>query len=116
MSRLPAFLRQRLPQLAVFGVFASAYWLGAFEPIERALMDTRFRLIERPATGQLAVVAIDSRSLRELHSWPWPRTYHARLIDALFAAGAEDVALDIDLSSAASAEADRSLAGALARS
>ncbi len=115
MSWLSAIMRRLLPQLVVFGVFAAAYLLGSFEPIERALMETRFRLIERPATGQLAVVAIDSRSLRELRSWPWPRTYHARLIDTLFAAGAEDVALDIDLSSAAWPEADRSLAAALAR-
>jgi PAS domain S-box-containing protein len=118
MTRLStiATTRRLLPQLVVFGVFAAGCLLGTFEPIERALMETRFRLIERPATGQLAVVAIDSRSLRELHSWPWPRTHHARLIDALFAAGAEEVALDIDLSSAASPEADRSLAAALARS
>jgi PAS domain S-box-containing protein len=108
-------LRVGLPPLAILGVLAAAYFLNAFEPIERTLMDTRFHLLERPASGDVAVVAIDARSLRELPSWPWPRNYHARLLDRLLAAGAAEVALDIDFSAAATADGDARLAAALAR-
>ena len=107
--------RRWLPLLATLALVAAAYFLGAFEPVERALMDTRFRLLERPVPGDLVVVAIDARSLRELPSWPWPRSYHARLLDTLLAAGASEVALDIDFSAAASPEDDARLAAALAR-
>jgi len=107
--------RRWLAPLAIFVIVGAAFALGAFEPIERALMDTRFRLLQRPASGELVVVAIDARSLRELPSWPWPRSYHARLLDTLLAAGATEVALDIDFSAAASPEDDARLAGALAR-
>ncbi|HEX6840756.1 MAG TPA: CHASE2 domain-containing protein [Stellaceae bacterium] len=107
--------RGGLPPLAILGIVVAAYAFGAFEPMERALMDTRFRLLERPASSDLVVVAIDARSLRELPSWPWPRSYHARLLDTLLAAGASEVALDIDFSAAASADDDARLAGALAR-
>jgi PAS domain S-box-containing protein len=108
-------LRRWLPPLAIFAIVGAASALGAFEPIERALMDGRFRLLERPADGDLVVVAIDARSLHELPSWPWPRSYHARLLESLLAAGAADVALDIDFSAAASAEDDARLAAGLAR-
>jgi PAS domain S-box-containing protein len=107
-------LRHWLAPLAIFAIVGAAFALGAFEPLERALMDGRFRLLERPARGDMVVVAIDARSLRELSSWPWPRSYHARLLDALFAAGAAQVALDIDLSAAAPPDDDRRLAAALA--
>ena len=107
-------LRVGLPPLAILGLVAAAYFLGAFEPLERTLMDTRFRLLEHPASGDLVVVAIDARSLRELPSWPWPRRYHARVLDTLLAAGASEVAVDIDFSAAAAAEDDARLAAALA--
>jgi signal transduction histidine kinase/CHASE2 domain-containing sensor protein len=99
----------------VFATVSTGYFFGAFEPLERALMDTRFRLAERDATGSLVVVEIDARSLRELDTWPWPRLYHARLLDALFAAGVSEVALDIDFSATSTPDADRDLAAALSR-
>jgi PAS domain S-box-containing protein len=104
-----------LPQLLIFAAVTAAYLLGAFEPIERALMDSRFRLLPRDATGKLVVVEIDAKSLHQLDTWPWPRSYHARLIDTLFAAGADEVELDIDLSATSTPEADEALAAALAR-
>src|SRR5690348_9706387 len=72
-----AWLRRGLAPALIAAAVAAAYLFGLFEPVERALMDTRFRLVARDATGSLVVVAIDPRSLRELSSWPWPRSYHA---------------------------------------
>lgn len=42
------------------------------------------------------IVGIDDPSFAELnHQWPWPRTLHARLVDALKAAGARVIAFDV---------------------
>src|SRR5258708_4506844 len=95
-SRLPGIglsrLRRQLPRLTVLAFVGAAYLWGLFEPTEYALMDQRFRWLERPAPGGLVVIEIDSRSLRALDSWPWPRSYHARPIDSVFTAGAKEIA------------------------
>jgi PAS domain S-box-containing protein len=89
--------------------------LGGLAPLEHRLMDLRFGLVERPASGDLVVVAVDNASLTSLGVWPWPRDLHAALVDRLLAAGARGVAFDIDFSSASSAASDGALAEALAR-
>lgn len=67
----------------------------------------------RPADGPI-IVAIDEPSLAELNvQWPWPRSLHARLIEALRAAGAKVIALDIIFSEPSSDAEDRALAAAL---
>ena len=38
-------------------------------------------------TSDIVVVAVDERSLSELGRWPWPREYHAQLVDKLAQAG-----------------------------
>jgi PAS domain S-box-containing protein len=116
MARNPYTILKRLPPtLLIFAAVAAAYLLGAFEPIERMLMDARFHQAARDASGELVVVEIDSRSLHELDSWPWPRGYHAEVLDRLFAAGASVIALDVDLSASAVPSGDDALTTALAR-
>ncbi len=108
-------VRRRLIPLAIFAVVATAYGFGTFAPIELALMDSRFRLLPRGVTGKVAVVAIDSRSLHALDTWPWPRNYYAKILDRLIAAGAKKIAFDIDLSSTSTPSGDHAFAASLAR-
>ena len=108
-------MQRRLPHLLVFVLVAVVYLVGALTPIERALMDLRFRLLPQEASGELVVVEIDARSLEELDTWPWPRSYYAEVIDRLFAAGASEIALDVDLSSSADPAGDAALVAALER-
>ena len=93
-----AGLKRYLAHLAIFLAVAGAYLGGFLAPVEHALIDLRFRLLDRAPSGNIVVVAIDAPSLRELNVWPWPRSYHALLIDRLVAAGARRIALDIDFS------------------
>ncbi|OLP52891.1 adenylate cyclase [Rhizobium rhizosphaerae] len=67
-----------------------------------------------PADGPI-VVAIDEPSLSELgKQWPWPRAMHARLLEALRAAGARAIGFDIIFSEpAADPVNDAVLAGVL---
>jgi adenylate cyclase len=46
-------------------------------------------------TGQVVIVDLDEASLARHGQWPWPRTLLARLVDRLFAEGADVVAFDI---------------------
>jgi len=108
-------LWRRLPHLAAFAVAALVYAASGLDWVEYKLMDLRFQLAERPVSGDTVLIGIDSRSLRELDKWPWPRGYHAELIDRLDAAGVKRIALDIDLSSASTQAADKALEDALMR-
>ena len=99
----------------MLAITALAYWCGALEFIERDLMDTRFRVVQRAPSDSLVIVTIDPQSMRALPAWPWPRNYHAQVLDNLFAAGAATVGVDIDFSSRSTDTADQALAAALAR-
>ena len=119
LSRQPARWAGSLRILLAHGLaylaVALAYFLGATAPLEHGLLELQYRLLPRDATGTLAVIEIDSRSLKALDTWPWPRTYHAALVDRLAAAGARVIAYDIDFSSRSTPEADADLAAAIAR-
>ena len=72
------------------------WWAGLLEPVETVAMALAMELRgPRPAQPDVAVVAIDAASIDRLGRWPWPRDCFASLIDALAAAGARTVALDV---------------------
>jgi len=108
-------LWRRLPHVIVFVIGALIYGASGLDWVENKLMDLRFHLTKRPVSGNTVLIGIDSRSLRELDRWPWPRNFHADLVDKLNAAGAKRIALDIDLSSASTPEADQAMTAALKR-
>jgi PAS domain S-box-containing protein len=94
-------------------IVAAMYLSGLLDFAERRLIDLRFQLLQRDASGEIVVVKIDPASLAEQGVWPWPRSRHAELLDRLFAAGAQEVALDIDFSSQQNPIDDARLAEAL---
>ncbi len=100
---------------AILIVVAVLDILGFLGPVDRALMDLRFRLLERTASGDLVIVQIDPRSLRQIDVWPWPRAYHAQLIDRLLAAGVREIAIDIEFGANSTEADDRALLEALVR-
>jgi PAS domain S-box-containing protein len=100
--------------IAVLTALALAAF-GWIEPLEHRLMELRFWLSERPATGDLVVVELDNKSIEAIGVWPWPREQHAALIDRLTEAGARGIAFDIDFSSASTPAGDAALVAALSR-
>lgn len=99
--------------IAVVAAIITAYILSAFEPLDRGLTSLRFRLLEKPASGDIVVVGIDTKSLQELNVWPWPREYHAALAKTLMSAGAARIAFDIDFSSYSNPKSDEAFATVL---
>ncbi len=109
--RVPAWF---WPRALIFALLAGLVYSGACDPLERLLSDWRFKFAARPASQTLTVVEIDSGSLRQLDSWPWPRGYYATAIDNLRRAGAHNIGIDIDVSSHADAIEDAKLARTIA--
>jgi len=58
---------------------------------------------------RVSIIAIDDDSIKDVGEFPWPRGVHARLVDALFKAGASVVALDILFVDPSRPEEDRKL-------
>jgi adenylate cyclase len=88
------------------------------QTFEQRTLDFRFRT--RPATPiapELLVVAIDDQSLEVAGRWPWPRDYHALLLEALAAHPPAAVGFDILFlePDADNPDADRALAEQAAR-
>ena len=106
-------MRRRLPHLAAFCLVAVLYFGGALDFLEYKLFDLRFRGLERPAQGDLVIVAIDPKSISDIGTWPWSRELHADLVESLIGAGTRQIALDIDFSSRSNLIADARLASAL---
>lgn len=88
---------------------AALGWLGwdwtherSLDAAENSIFDTvvKWRPIEPRPSGKTVVVEIDECSIdwtrrQGLGGWPWPRSVHADLLDALDRAGARAVGLDV---------------------
>ncbi|MBX6322232.1 MAG: CHASE2 domain-containing protein, partial [Rhodospirillaceae bacterium] len=109
------FAKYILVQALVFGLVLMLHLFNALSFIENEITALKFRILRRDASSELVLVKIDPASLSEIGIWPWPRSYHAAAIDILRAAGAAEIAIDIDFSSRSSEAEDRKLAEALAR-
>ena len=77
--------------------------LGIIQRLELASIDYRFQSRGRISTmkdsGNIVIVEISEESFKSLpEKWPWPRSYYARLIRNLKAAGARAVGIDLILS------------------
>jgi adenylate cyclase len=89
----------------------AAYYGNVFNRYELDSVDARFSI--RGAEGppdDIVIVEIDDATFSALGvQWPFPRSLHAQLIDALVAAGAKVIAYDVQFTEATSEEEDGAL-------
>lgn len=77
-------------------VVALLYGSGAFVLWELDALDLWFRYCSQLGPSeQILHIDINDDALERIHRWPWPRRYHAQLIDALHALGARSIVMDI---------------------
>lgn len=57
--------------------------VGGLEIDENLLRVARNHINQRDASGDIVLVAIDEKALREVGRWPWPRSRYAELIEAI---------------------------------
>jgi adenylate cyclase len=115
-------LRSRQTAFLVIGLLSAAlatvaYASQAFEGIELDIVDARFAVRgEEPSPPNVVVVEIDDVTLDELDTqWPFPRSFHAELIDRLRRAGAATIAYDIQFTEQTRPQEDNALIQAVAR-
>jgi CHASE2 domain-containing sensor protein len=117
-------LRRFAPRAAAAGALAAALLgvaLGlaiAFGPLlgglERSTLATRFSLRPSGHPADVAVVAIDDRSFDELRRrWPFPRSWHGRVLEHLRRAGARAVFYDVQFTEPTTPTEDGALFNAL---
>ncbi len=86
------------------------------EPIEDTLRIIRNYAHQQPVSGDIVLVEVDEKSLRQVDSWPWPRAKQAEVIDAIDAMNPKRIVLDILYTGPSKAADDLALANALRRS
>ena len=90
--------------------------IGAGEYPEDRLRVVRNHISKQPASGEIVLVAIDEKSIREVGRWPWARGRYAELIEAIDAQDPVRQVHDIMFSEKSEPVEDRRLAEALERS
>jgi diguanylate cyclase (GGDEF)-like protein/PAS domain S-box-containing protein len=102
--------RPHILVVIALAVVLSTGWHGA---LRNALTDLRFAWESRAASGNVVVVAIDAPSIDQIGVWPWPRSLHADLLHRLEAAGAQEVAFDVDFSTPSDQASDEAFVTSL---
>jgi len=101
--------------LIAFAALAAMNALQMGQALENQALDFCYRL--RPASPpppEILVVGIDENSFQDLQkAWPWPRSYHAKLIRNLKAGGARLIVFDVLFAEPSNPEDDQSLAAAM---
>ncbi|MDM7928352.1 CHASE2 domain-containing protein [Blastomonas fulva] len=83
-------------------VSALLFGLAEFgEPVDDMFRAIRNKARDHDATGQIAVVGIDSRAQQQIGDWPWSAQRYADMIDRLSQAGARRVFFDFPINVAA---------------
>ena len=120
--------RKRLLLAAVtagtIGLGLIAYATGLLYPLEARSIDLRFSIRGTRASlvKDFLLVQIDDATFNYLRNhppldgyWPFPRRYHARVIDNLLAAGAKLIAFDVQFTQATDPTDDNDLIEAVDR-
>ena len=94
-------------------IFVSNYWTG----LELKAKDLLFQIRgEIKTSGNVVIVNIGDDTFNSLGiQWPFPREYHARVIDNLERAGAAKIIFDIEFVEESNAKSDSILASTIAK-
>ena len=90
--------------------------IGFGEIAEDTLRAGRNSLHWHKASGDIVLIKIDDQSLRKVGRWPWPRSRHAELTDALTKAGARRIFFDMSFFGPTNAADDQRFAESLRKS
>ncbi len=109
MSRLKHFL---IPLILLI-IIKIVFLFPAVSSLEHKAQDGLFRLRGAIDPGEdIVIIAIDDDSFSAMNRpWPFPREYHAKLIQNLNIAGAKMIIFDVEFTETTNPEADEKLAG-----
>ena len=104
--------------LALLGLVAWLDQSASLNRLNHLVQDAALRLVARPAHPDIAVIAIDDRSIAAIGRWPWRRALHAELLTRIAAQNPRAIGVDVLFSEEELdyPEDDLLLASAMARS
>ncbi|MQR02228.1 CHASE2 domain-containing protein [Glaciimonas soli] len=89
-------LRQWLILTAILLLLAGCLgYQNGLAQLDQPLYDQFMRLDQRPARNDIIIVGIDDYSISQLGRWPWPRDYHAKVINNIMQAHPLAIGLDV---------------------
>ena len=101
---------------AIAGLFSVVVtWLFLMGPIERLNIDLlNYFFPSKANSDDVVVVAIDEQSFSAFDKqWPWPREFHAALVDRLKEEGAKEIIFDVVFAEPSNNESDQAFAEAI---
>jgi diguanylate cyclase (GGDEF)-like protein len=84
-----------LPATLLAGLCLILFFSDTTQRLDIWLLDLAGTLVKSDRSSPVAIVEIDSESLREIGRWPWPRAEHARLIERLTEAGTRALGYEV---------------------
>lgn len=113
-SNLKNFLIRLFLGFFVGLVILFSFKYGLFDRLELLTLDLRFKLRTPHATNEnIVIIEVSDDSVEALGRWPWPRKYHAALINILNQFNAKIIGFDIIFSESTDKEDDDIFAKAL---
>ncbi len=113
MGEKASFTKKWLAALLGFTLTLVLYLSGALQNFDNSITALYFKLSRHTVASDLVLVEIDSYSIKQLKLWPWPRSYHARVLERLQESGANKIFFDVDFSAPSAAGEDAEFARAL---
>ena len=99
---------------AVAALMCAAYLSHVLGTVEDWTMDKRFAIRGAHTPGDVAIVAIDEKTLAELGQWPFPRRYHGSVIRQVADDHPRVIAVDIQFTEPTNKRDDSALMQAVA--
>ena len=81
--------------VVVLGLVAWLHASGGLRRVDYMVQDMGMRLQARPAHPDIAIIAIDDRSIDAIGRWPWRRALHAQLVQQISEQSPRAIGLDI---------------------
>jgi CHASE2 domain-containing sensor protein/signal transduction histidine kinase len=81
--------------LIIFLLLNSNQFIGWTQGLDYSIYDGYLQNYSQPADDKIIIVEIDEQSLSLLGDWPWPRSYHAQMINLLTQADADVIAYNV---------------------
>jgi adenylate cyclase len=105
-------VRKLLIPLIIVVLIRGLFQLFFFNNMEHKAQDSMFRFRGTvPVSDDIVIVAIDDDTIQSLNrQWPFPREFHAKLIDNLVLGGARQIVIDIQITEYSNPSSDATLA------
>ncbi len=110
-------LKYVIISLILFVVFRILFITNFWQNLEHKADDVFFMLRgEQETSGDIVIVEIGDDTFNTLNErWPFPREYHAKLIENLEKAGASQIIFDIEFTERTNIDSDSKLAATIAK-